>query len=564
MPADATHSTLPQSTAVHSGFQTGGPTVLEAGTAGRPLDSHLLIVLAILVTSAAVYVGAIRTIGLPENSATIAASGFAVAALLFHALVSRSGAPRSRPRPKAKPKGKPRSERTGAATDRAEPSLPPPGTEGTAAVSHWPDLKLGWQAELGRAIPQPATETEAAVRREPQPTLNEIDSLEPTMPPARSMIDENEVQRVEKLVRQLAENVRLLEEAAPPPPQNRAPVGAPTPSGVASRSGERSSSSGHAAASPDTASVKVASLVAAALPAAQAANREPVPAEPPPTAPPPRTLAASKQPALAPESNIQPPRPYDRDPIIAALNAQRIDVYLEPILDLREQKPQHFQVSIGLRAADGSVIDLARAEAHLGGTGLLPLIDQTRIVQAANLAERLAERGKTGNVLTEMHGETLAHDGFQRGFASGERTIGAFPGHLVLAFPQSQVMHFTPADWQTLGRLSKAGFAYAITDITTLDMDFAALAPRGFVMARLDAPTFLDGLPAEGGLIPPQDICRHVAGHGLTLIVGRISDDRDLARIFGFGVLFGQGQLFGAPRAVNPTAQLRAAASAEA
>lgn len=564
MPADANHSTLPQSAAAHSGFQTGGPTVLEAGTAGRPLDSHLLIVLAILVTSAAVYVCAIRTIGLPENTATIAASGFAVAALLLHALVSRTGAPRSRPRPKAKPRGKQKAERTAAATDRAEPTLPPPGTEVAGAGGSWPALKPGWQAELGRAIPQPATEAEAAMREEPQPTLRAIETQASTMPPPRSMIDENEVQRVDKLVRQLAENVRLLEEAAPPPPQKKAPATAPTPSGMASQSGEHSSSGGHAAASPDTASIKVATLVAAALPAVQAASREPAPAEPSPAPAPPRAPVASKQPAMAPELRAQPPRPYDREPIIAALNAQRIDVYLEPILDLREQKPQHFQVSIGLRAADGSVIDLARAEAHLGGTGLLPLIDQTRIVQAANLAERLAERGKTGNVLTEMHGETLAHDGFQRGFASGERTIGAFPGHLVLAFPQSQVMHFTPADWQTLGRLSKAGFAYAITDITTLDMDFATLAPRGFVMARLDATTFLDGLPAEGGLIPPQDICRHVAGHGLTLIVGRISDDRDLARIFGFGVLFGQGQLFGGPRAVNPAAQLRAAASAEA
>ncbi len=247
----------------------------------------------------------------------------------------------------------------------------------------------------------------------------------------------------------------------------------------------------------------------------------------------------------------------ERDEIIAALNAQRIDVFLEPILDIKDQRPQHFEVSIAMRTASGAALDLGRAETHLGGTGLLPLLDQTRIVQAANLADRLAGLGKTGSVLTRLHGETLSNEGFRHSFASGQRTIGAFPRHLVLSLPQVEVAHFTNADWQTLARLGAAGFGFAITSITTLDMDFQALAARGFVIARLDADTFLNGLPAEGMRIPPGDICRHFVACELALVVGRIDDDQQLARIFGFGVLFGQGHVFGGPRAVNPDAHVR-------
>jgi cyclic-di-GMP phosphodiesterase TipF (flagellum assembly factor) len=82
-------------------------------------------------------------------------------------------------------------------------------------------------------------------------------------------------------------------------------------------------------------------------------------------------------------------------------------------------------------------------------------------------------------------------------------------------------------------------------------MDFQALTDRGFVIARLDAEIFLVGLPAEGVMVPTADICRHLATCGLALVVGGIIDDQQLARIFGFGVLFGQGQVFGGPRAVN-------------
>ena len=45
--------------------------------------------------------------------------------------------------------------------------------------------------------------------------------------------------------------------------------------------------------------------------------------------------------------------------------------------------------------------------------------------------------------------------------------------------------------------------------------------------------------------MPASDICRHLADFGLSLIVGRIEDDWLLARILGFGVLFGKGALFG-------------------
>ena len=95
------------------------------------------------------------------------------------------------------------------------------------------------------------------------------------------------------------------------------------------------------------------------------------------------------------------------------------------------------------------------------------------------------------------------------------------------------------------------GFRFALEEVTDLDMDFAALKEMGFAFVELDAPVFLDGLPAAGGRVPASDICRHLADFGLTLIVGRIEDDWLLARILGFGVLFGKGALFGAPRLVK-------------
>ena len=259
-------------------------------------------------------------------------------------------------------------------------------------------------------------------------------------------------------------------------------------------------------------------------------------------------------------------RADQRMTILDALNAQRIDVSLEPILDLADQRAQHYEVSIALRTTSGHAINLAQAAIDLSGTGLLPLIDQARIASAAQIARKLAARGKQGSVFADMTGESLQDgrvaDTFADPSAGDYGTVGGFPGQLVLSLPQAHVASFSNADWQTLARLRSAGFSFALSSVTTLDMAFDRLAQAGFAFARLDAAIFLDGLPAAAGPtgpmhIAPSDICRHLASCGLTLIVGGIVEDRDLARIYGFGVLFGQGPLFGSPRPVKAEAVRR-------
>jgi cyclic-di-GMP phosphodiesterase TipF (flagellum assembly factor) len=121
----------------------------------------------------------------------------------------------------------------------------------------------------------------------------------------------------------------------------------------------------------------------------------------------------------------------------------------------------------------------------------------------------------------------------------------------MFAFSQADVRGFATAHQAVLAEMAEFGFRFALDEVTDLDMDFEALKKAGFEFVKLDAAVFLGGLPAPGGHVPAADLCRHLAGEGLTLIVGAIGDERELARIHGFGVLLGQGTLFGAPRPVK-------------
>jgi cyclic-di-GMP phosphodiesterase TipF (flagellum assembly factor) len=242
-----------------------------------------------------------------------------------------------------------------------------------------------------------------------------------------------------------------------------------------------------------------------------------------------------------------PPQPSPKLARIAeALAAERMEVLLEPIHALVEGRPRHFEVSTRLLTADG-VLEQQDLTQAARGSGLMPRIDAARIVRAARVAARLSQRGRQGAVLTTMASESLTDAAFIEAAAApgGDRLP------LVLSFAQSEVRAFTPAHRKALAALTPLGFRFALEAVTDLDMDFAALKDMGFAFVELDAPVFLDGLPCAGGRIPASDICRHLADFGLSLIVGRIEDDWLLARVLGFGVLFGKGTLFGGPRLVK-------------
>jgi cyclic-di-GMP phosphodiesterase, flagellum assembly factor TipF len=295
------------------------------------------------------------------------------------------------------------------------------------------------------------------------------------------------------------------------------------------------------------------------------AGLDPLPGETDGPAPPVASWWPTGEPARGGEPGAQPltapPAVNPRlAPIAEAVVAERMDVLLEPIHALAEGRARHFEVSVRLRTADGTTLEQAEFSRVAQGSGLMPRIDAARMIRAARVARKLGERGRQGSVLAAVAGESLTDARFIDAAAAEPGTEGGMS--LVLGFAQSEVRAFTAGHAEALGALLAAGFTFALEEVTDLDMDFAKLKEMGFTFVELDAPVFLDGLPAANGRVPAADICRHLADFGLSLIVGRIEDDWLLARILGFGVVLGKGTVFGGPRLVKDEVVASPAAAA--
>ncbi|MGL4395979.1 MAG: EAL domain-containing protein [Hyphomicrobium sp.] len=258
-----------------------------------------------------------------------------------------------------------------------------------------------------------------------------------------------------------------------------------------------------------------------------------------------RATADNERPlAVTPANAIEP----HIAAISEAIQRRRMDVLLCPIVGLGDYSVRHYEVMVRLKSESGEAMDSGLLE--ITPADIMTLFDVERLSRTAELADRLSARGKSGSVLSAIAGPSMADARFLETFAQiyeGRNTISS---QLVLTFRQADVERFSDGAWQALDDMHAFGFRFAIDDITHLGTDFTSLARSGFAFIKLPARAFLDGLPADQGVVAPHAICKHLAGSGLTLVVESIDDDAALARIFGFGVLFGQGQLFGGARAV--------------
>lgn len=236
-----------------------------------------------------------------------------------------------------------------------------------------------------------------------------------------------------------------------------------------------------------------------------------------------------------------------------SLVAGRVEVELEPILSLVDQRTSHYEVSINVLGAGGDRLVENSDFERLQGSGLLPLFDGARMNRSVTIAQRLLERGKHGRVFSAYSVESLTNPSFLTEVRNALHERGHISAQLVFGFPQADIRAFTPAEWSAVSELRQMQVVFGIDHMTHLDLDLKQLVSSGFVFARIDATQFLSGLRFAGGTAVGTDLVRYVTGAGMTLIVDNIMSEQQLLRLGQSGVQLGQGRVFGGRRPVKLT-----------
>jgi len=303
--------------------------------------------------------------------------------------------------------------------------------------------------------------------------------------------------------------------------------------------------------SPSPAPTKPLPDVAAAPPAAPAA---PVAAEAPAV---PATPAAPVAPAVS-ATQIAAGRFKGLEPdavvtmVRDAVEADRIDLLLQPIVTLPQRKVRYYEAVARLRAADGEQIMAADFLAYAEQAGLMPKIDNLMLFRCVQVVRRLLAKNREIGLFCNVSLSTLVDSASFPQFLEFMEANKAIAPALVFEFTQAAYRSFGPIENESLAALAERGFRFSMDQISDLRIEPRDLAERGFRFVKVPSPVLLNRAGPATTDIHPADFAGLLSRFGIELIGTMIESEGVVVDLLDYEVKFGQGFLFSPPRPVRP------------
>jgi EAL domain-containing protein (putative c-di-GMP-specific phosphodiesterase class I) len=241
---------------------------------------------------------------------------------------------------------------------------------------------------------------------------------------------------------------------------------------------------------------------------------------------------------------VVPPADALMAEIAEALESQRIRLALSPIVGLGLKRERHFEVVVRLDTRAGSLVVPADIAAATRGSGIGTLLEAFKVGRAARQGLIMRDAGEPGLVLCSVSLAALTQERVLSALFAHSASPAEPAERLVLSLARGDIEAMSATERSVLAELLALGFRFALHDVTSFDIDLVGLNSLGFAYLKVDAATYLGGAATAGAHIAPQGLNPYAEAHGFRLIVDRIDDQRDLARLVGLGAKLGQGALF--------------------
>ena len=235
-----------------------------------------------------------------------------------------------------------------------------------------------------------------------------------------------------------------------------------------------------------------------------------------------------------------------------AIEGNRVDLYLQPIVTLPDRKLRFYDASTRVRTGDdafmppGDYLHLAERE-HL-----MPRIDNVMLVKCVQLLRRLGPESRLKGVFCSLSAQSLLDHDFFPELVEFMEENSTLADNLTFQLSQRAVLDIGADELAGLRTLGKLGFVFSLDHVADLDVDFAALRDHFFRYVKIEAKTLLHDMAEARASIPAPDMTSYLDRFDLKLIVEKVDDEASLERLMDYGVDLAEGDLFARPRPVTP------------
>jgi cyclic-di-GMP phosphodiesterase, flagellum assembly factor TipF len=270
----------------------------------------------------------------------------------------------------------------------------------------------------------------------------------------------------------------------------------------------------------------------------------------------PKAMTAAVVPSAA-ESQKETPTARETQILAAvrgAIDANRLDIYLQPMVTLPQRKVRFYEAMTRLRNEDDSILAAEDFVTIAEAGGLIGRIDHMVMLRCVQVLRRLMVRNKDVGVFCNVAAATLGSESIFAQILDFLEANRALAPSLVIEFKQATFRNLGETEIEHLAALAQRGYRFSIDHVTDLRIEPRELADRGVRFIKVPAALLLDAKQSSTSDIHTSDLSDLLGRFGIDLIAERIEGERSVVDLLDYDVRFGQGFLFAPPRPVRPEA----------
>jgi cyclic-di-GMP phosphodiesterase, flagellum assembly factor TipF len=236
------------------------------------------------------------------------------------------------------------------------------------------------------------------------------------------------------------------------------------------------------------------------------------------------------------------------DIVREAIDTDRVDLYLQPIVSLPQRKHRFYECFSRIRDRDDNLIG---PEAYLEiaqRNGLMAAIDNILLIRCVQLVRKVQQRRRNVGFFINISPHTLADRKFFAEFVLFMSENNELAPNLVFEFAQADIIDLPPETAGRLHQLGELGFRFSLDRVKRLDLNYAELSRRYIRYLKVESGALKAWQARAHADQGPTGFKSALDRYAIDIIVERLEDEDVLRELLDYGIDYGQGYLFGEPR----------------
>jgi len=242
-----------------------------------------------------------------------------------------------------------------------------------------------------------------------------------------------------------------------------------------------------------------------------------------------------------------------------ALADNRVDLYLQPVVSLPQRRTVFYESFSRLRDSSGRVMMPAEYLSVAEPEGLMSAIDNLLLFRCVQIVRRLAKNDRKVGIFCNVALGSLADEVFFPQFLEFLAENKDMASGLIFELGQAAFEQRGATEARNMAKLADLGFRFSLDKVSDLDLDFQDLARADVKFVRVGAEMMVNQLLEVDGQLALRSLKDLAAAdyadltrrYGVEIIAEKVESERQVVDILELNIRYGQGNLFGEPRAIR-------------